>query len=127
MADAVNRNVTKWWITNPIYFSINGAYPMVDFVLSSDLIQWSISKNLLLIWLTELIKLFYLIRQYLYWIIYMHSCSGNKINLYYSQNICHHLFQESFGSQKMSLKSSDHWKQLQILLYNIIFFSFRST
>jgi len=49
MADAVNRNVTKWWITNPIYFSINGAYPMVDFVLSSDLIQWSISKNLLLI------------------------------------------------------------------------------
>ena len=48
MADAVNRNVTKWWITDPMYLSLTGVYPAIDFILSSDMIEWSITKSLLL-------------------------------------------------------------------------------
>ena len=48
MADAVNRNVTKWWITDPMYSSLTGVYPAIDFILSSDMIEWSITKSLLL-------------------------------------------------------------------------------
>ena len=46
MANTANRNVTKWWMTDENYSSLTGAFPHVDFVMSTGLIDWSISSSL---------------------------------------------------------------------------------
>ncbi len=46
MADAVNRNVTKWFETIPEYSSISGMITFHDFILSTDMIQVGIERSL---------------------------------------------------------------------------------
>lgn len=47
MADAINRNVTKWWNTEPMYTELTGTIAWHDFVLSTDMINTAIERNLL--------------------------------------------------------------------------------
>ena len=44
MADAVNRNMSVWWRTD--YREVKSVFTLHDFVLSSDMVQVAIERNL---------------------------------------------------------------------------------
>ena len=46
MADVVNRNMSIWWRTD--YYDLANVYTLQDYVVSSDLVQVGIERNLAL-------------------------------------------------------------------------------
>lgn len=44
MADVVNRNMTIWWRTD--YSDLANVFTLQDYILSSDLVQVAIERNL---------------------------------------------------------------------------------
>lgn len=46
MADAVNRNATKWWITEPHYQDMLSVVTSHDFILSTDMIHVGLERSL---------------------------------------------------------------------------------